>query len=85
MSGHSKWSTIKRKKEATDAARGKLFSRLSRAISIAVKTGGGSNPDSNHKLRVAVDAAKAANMPKANVERALSPGAGGECVDVFTY
>jgi YebC/PmpR family DNA-binding regulatory protein len=85
MSGHSKWSTIKRKKEVTDAARGKLFSRLSRAISIAVKIGGGPNPDSNHKLRVAIDAAKAANMPKANVERALSKGAGGESLEEFTF
>jgi len=71
MSGHSKWSTIKRKKEATDAARGNLFSKLSRAISIAVKTGGGPNPDANYKLRVVIDQAKASNMPRANIDRAL--------------
>ena len=71
MSGHSKWSTIKRKKEATDQARGKLFSKLARAISIAIKTGGGSNPDTNYKLRVAIDQARAQNMPKENVDRAL--------------
>lgn len=85
MSGHSKWSTIKRKKEATDAARGKLFSKLSRAISIAVKTGGGSNPETNHKLKVAIEAAKAANMPKANIQKALSKGAGGEDLEEVTY
>lgn len=86
MSGHSKWSTIKRKKEATDAVRGKLFSRLSRAISIAVKTGGGSDPSANHKLKVAVDAARAANMPKSNIERALQQARGkaGE-LEEMTY
>lgn len=85
MSGHSKWSTIKRKKEATDAARGKLFSKLARSIAIAVKTGGGSNPDTNHKLKDAIEAAKAANMPKANIERALSRGSGGENLEEVTY
>ena len=72
MSGHSKWSTIKRKKGANDAARGKVFSKLGKAISIAVKTGGGPNPDSNSKLRVAIDQARAANMPKDNIERAIN-------------
>jgi len=72
MSGHSKWSTIKRQKEAKDAARGKLFSQLSKAISIAVKTGGGASPDSNFKLRIAIDNARQANMPKENIERAIS-------------
>lgn len=72
MSGHSKWSTIKRQKEAKDAARGQVFSKLSRAISVAVKAGGGENPDSNAKLRMAIDAARAANMPKDNIERAIS-------------
>lgn len=86
MSGHSKWSTIKRKKGATDAARGKLFSKLSKAILVAVKTGGGTDPTSNHKLRVAIEAAKAANMPKANVDRALaaSQAKAGELKEV-TY
>ncbi len=74
MSGHSKWSTIKRKKEATDNARGRVFSKLSRAITIAVKTGGGNNPETNYKLKMAIEAARAENMPKANVERALSKG-----------
>lgn len=71
MSGHSKWSTIKRKKEATDAVRGKLFSKLTRAIMIAVKTGGGVNPEVNYKLKTAIDAARSSNMPKGNIERAL--------------
>ena len=86
MSGHSKWSTIKHKKEATDAARGKLFSKLSRAISIAVKTGGGPDPSANHKLKVAIDAAKTANMPKSNIERALRQARGklGE-LEEMTY
>lgn len=85
MSGHSKWSTIKRKKEATDIARGKLFSKLSRAISVAVKTGGGPDPDANAKLRMAVEQAKTANMPKVNVERALKRGAGKESLEEVTY
>jgi YebC/PmpR family DNA-binding regulatory protein len=86
MSGHSKWSTIKRKKEATDAARGKLFSKLARAISIAAKSGGGTNPDSNSTLRMAIDQAKASNMPKANIERALQKAEEkGEDVEEVTY
>lgn len=72
MSGHSKWSTIKRKKGANDAARGKLFSKLAKAISIAVKTGGGDNPDTNYSLRVAIEAAKAENMPKDTIQRAIN-------------
>ena len=72
MSGHSKWSTIKHQKEATDQARGKLFSKLSKAISVAIKTGGGVDPDTNYKLRIAIDVAKASNMPKANIERILA-------------
>lgn len=85
MSGHSHYSTIKRQKEANDAVRGQVFSKLSRAISIAVKTGGGSNPDSNYKLRVAMDKARAANMPKVNVERAISRGTGGGALEEVTY
>lgn len=75
MSGHSKWSTIKRQKGVTDAKRGRLFSKLVRAISIAAKQGG-PNPDSNLHLRLAMDQAKAANMPKENIERALERAAG---------
>ena len=71
MSGHSKWSTIKRKKGALDAKRGKIFSRLVKEISIAVKEGG-PDPDANPRLRLALQNAKGANMPKENVERAIS-------------
>ena len=75
MSGHSKWSTIKRKKGAKDAARGKIFSRLVKEITVAVKTGGG-DPDSNARLRTAIDAAKTENMPGQNIERAVKRGTG---------
>lgn len=76
MSGHSKWSTIKRQKEANDIVRGKLFSKLSKMVSVAVKTGGGSDPDTNHKLRMAIDKARSSNMPKENVEKAIKKGEG---------
>lgn len=76
MSGHSKWSTIKRKKGAEDAKRSKLFTRLAREIITAVKEGGGPELDMNPRLRLAVDKAKAANMPKDNVQRAINKGAG---------
>lgn len=72
MSGHSHASTVKRKKDAEDQKRGKIFSKLSKAIYVAIKTGGGNDPETNYKLRMAIDAAKQANMPKANIERALS-------------
>ncbi len=75
MSGHSKWSTIKHKKAATDAKRGKLFTQLAREIAIAARTGGG-NPEFNFTLRLAMDRAKAANMPKDNIERAIKRGSG---------
>lgn len=71
MSGHSKWSTIKRKKGAADARRGKIFSRIVKEIQIAVKEGG-ADPDANPRLRLAIQNAKGANMPKDNVERAIS-------------
>ncbi len=71
MSGHSKWSTIKRKKGALDAKRSKIFSRIVKEIQVAVKEGG-SDPDSNPRLRVAVQNAKGVNMPKDNVERAIN-------------
>jgi YebC/PmpR family DNA-binding regulatory protein len=74
MSGHSKWSTIKRKKGAEDAKRGKLFTRLARDITIAAR--GGGDPDANPTLRTAVDKARAANMPKDNIERAVKKGTG---------
>jgi YebC/PmpR family DNA-binding regulatory protein len=75
MSGHSKWSTIKRKKAANDAKRGSLFTRLAREIAIAAREGGG-DLDVNFALRLAVDRARAANMPKENIERAIRRGTG---------
>jgi len=72
MSGHSKWSSIKRQKGINDQKRGKTFTKLSNAITIAVKQGGGiADPDSNFRLRLSIDAARAANMPKENIERAI--------------
>ena len=85
MSGHSKWATIHREKGVKDAKRGNLFSKLGRAISIAVKTGGGPDISSNFKLRVAVEKARAADMPKDNIERAISKGSGGEAMDEVSY
>lgn len=77
MSGHSKWATIKRQKGANDAKRGALFTKLSKAITIAVGAGGGvADPAQNFRLRLAVEAARAGNMPKENIERAIEKGAG---------
>src|SRR5438132_5916491 len=76
MSGHSKWATIKRKKGATDAKRGQLFTKLTREITVAAREGGG-DPDSNFRLRLAVQRARAENMPLDNIQRALQRGAGG--------
>lgn len=75
MSGHSKWATIKRKKAAIDAKRGKIFTRLIKEITIAARHGGG-DPDGNPRLRLAVDNAKAANMPADNIERAIKKATG---------
>ncbi len=75
MSGHSKWSTIKRKKGKEDAKRGRLFTRLIKEITVAARTGGG-DEDANAALRSAVQAAKAANMPAANIEKAIKRGTG---------
>jgi YebC/PmpR family DNA-binding regulatory protein len=75
MSGHSKWATIKHKKGALDAKRGKIFTRLIKEISIAAKQGGG-DPDGNPRLRTAVLAAKAENMPADNIKRAIQRGTG---------
>lgn len=75
MSGHSKWSSIKHKKAATDAKRGKTFTKLAKAISIAAREGGG-DPNANIRLRLAVDTAKKANMPNDNIDRAIKRGTG---------
>lgn len=74
MSGHSKWSTIKRKKGVADAKRGAIFTRLAKEITIASRDGG--DPDTNFRLRLAVDKARAENMPKDNIERAIKKGSG---------
>lgn len=88
MSGHSKWSTIKRKKGAADARRGQLFTRLTRELVIAAREGGG-DIDSNFALRLAVDKARANNMPKDNIERAIRRGTGddkeGEAYEEIIY
>ncbi len=85
MSGHSKWSTIKRKKGAEDAKRAKIFTRLGRDIMVAAREGGG-DEGSNARLKLAVSKARAANMPKDNIERAIKKGtgeiAGGELVEI---
>src|SRR5210317_963416 len=77
MSGHSKWSTIKRKKGAADAKRGKLFTKLIKEISIAAREGGG-EVDANPRLRLAVANAKGNNMPKDNIERAIKKASGSD-------
>lgn len=87
MSGHSKWATIRRKKEKTDAARGRMFTRLIKELTIAAKHGGG-DESSNPRLRTAVAAAKAANMPWANIEKAIKRGTGelpGVTYEEITY
>ena len=75
MSGHSKWSTIKHKKAAADTKRGKLFTQLTKELTIAAREGGG-DPEFNARLRLAVDKAKEANMPKDNIDRAIKRGTG---------
>jgi YebC/PmpR family DNA-binding regulatory protein len=87
MSGHSKWATIRRKKEKIDAARGQVFTRLIRELTIASRLGG-SNMDSNARLRSAIDAAKSANMPADNIDRAIKKGAGeleGQILEEVRY
>lgn len=88
MSGHSKWSTIKRQKAVTDTKRGQVFTKLGNAITIAVREGGGGDPALNFKLRLAVDQARAANMPKDNIDRAIDRGLGkgvGGRFEAVTY
>jgi len=87
MSGHSKWATIKRKKGALDAKRGQMFTKLIREIQVAAKIGGG-DESANPRLRAAIQAAKAQNMPLANVERAIAKGTGdldGATYEEITY
>ena len=75
MSGHSKWSTIKHKKAANDAKRGKLFTRLIKELTISARLGGG-DPEANPRLRTAIGTARAANMPSDNIKRAIQKGTG---------
>ncbi len=87
MSGHSKWSTIKRQKATTDAKRSAIFTKLANMITVAAREKGG-DPDTNFVLRMAIEKAKAANMPKENIERAIKRGmgeAGGEQIQELTY
>ncbi len=86
MSGHSKWATIKRQKGVNDAKRGAEFTRLGNAIAVAAK--GGSDTDMNFALRLAIDKARAANMPMANIQRAIDRGSGklgGQAIEEITY
>ena len=76
MSGHSKWSTIKRQKGANDAKRGAVFTKVAREISIAARPGGG-DPDANYRLRLAIDKARSVNMPADNIKRAIDKATGG--------
>ncbi|HOM98870.1 MAG TPA: YebC/PmpR family DNA-binding transcriptional regulator [Acidobacteriota bacterium] len=87
MSGHSKWHSIRHKKAAVDAKRGKIFTKLIKEISVAARLGGG-DPDANPRLRAAVQAAKAANMPQDNIKRAIQKGTGelpGQSYEEVTY
>jgi YebC/PmpR family DNA-binding regulatory protein len=77
VSGHSKWSQIKRQKGAADAKRGQLFTKLGREISVAARDGGGPDPEANARLRLAVQRAREANMPMDTIDRAIKRGAGG--------
>lgn len=86
MSGHSKWSTIKRQKAVTDAKRGAVFTKLANAITIAAKAG--SDPTTNFNLRLTLDKARAANMPNTNIQRAIDRGTGklgGAAIEEVTY
>lgn len=88
MSGHSKWSTIKRKKEKTDGARAKVFTKIGRELAVAVREGGGADPASNSKLRECIAKAKANNVPNDNIERIIKKAAGsgeGDNYENITY
>src|SRR5690625_1591079 len=87
MAGHSKWSNIRRKKEKVDAKRSKVFTKLARMITVAAREGGG-DPESNFRLRLAIDTARAENMPNENIERAIKRGTGeleGAAYEEFVY
>jgi YebC/PmpR family DNA-binding regulatory protein len=86
VSGHSHYSTIKRAKEAKDAQKGRIFSKMARAISIAVKSGGSTDPAANYKLRMVIEEARSYNMPKENIERAIMrAGTEAEAIEEVKY
>lgn len=85
MSGHSHFATIRRQKEVKDAAKGQIFSKMARLITIAAKTGGGPDPESNYKLWSMIEKARTYNMPKDNIERAISKAMGGDALEEITY
>lgn len=88
MSGHSKWSTIKRQKGAADIKRGLTFTKVANAITVAVKQSGSGDPNSNPRLRMAIESARAVNMPKENVQRAIDRGLGklpGQTIEEVIY
>src|SRR5947208_2153580 len=88
MSGHSKWSTIKRAKGVADIKRGQTFTKVAMAIAVAAKAGGSGNPDDNPRLRQVLEEAKTVNMPKENVQRAIDRGLGklpGQTIEEIVY
>jgi len=88
MAGHSKWANIKHKKARQDASRGKVFTKIAREIIVAVRQGGGADPDANMRLRIALNKARAANMPNDNINRAISRAVGssdGDNLEEITY
>jgi YebC/PmpR family DNA-binding regulatory protein len=85
MSGHSHYDTIHRQKELNDSKKGKIYSKMSKEIVIAVRTGGGTDPNFNYKLRMVMDKAREYNMPKSNVERAINSGTEGGALDEVMY
>ena len=82
MSGHSKWSQIKRQKGANDAKRGQVFTKVGREITIAAREGG-ADPDANHRLRLAIDKARSVNMPADNIKRAIERATGGSAAEQY--
>ena len=82
MSGHSKWSTIKRQKGVADAKRGAIFTKVAREVSIAARVGGG-DPDANYRLRLAIEKARSVNMPADNIKRAIDKATGGSAAEQF--
>jgi len=85
MSGHSKWSTIKRKKGALDAKRSKIFTKIVKEIMVAVRVGGNSDPEANPRLRLAIQSGKAVNLPKENIQRAIQKAEGGANLEEYTF